>query len=182
MRNTKFMNKIKKIFSFILLTGFAFSTNAQGSVTASVAVSAKIIATISIDGVQGMSFGDLTNDGGTVVLSTDGNITDDGTRAVGGTITAGGFTVNGGINEAFRLKITATALTNQTGSGAETMALSAIQVSQEGAADKAMVVAGLALTLDSADEDFTIGASLTIGTSQAAGAYTGTMSVVAAYE
>lgn len=176
------MNKLKKILILTLIAGFAYNGNAQGSVTASVAVSAKIIATISIDGVINMSFGDLTNDGGTVVLSTGGAITNDGTRAVGGTIAAGAFTVNGASGEGFRLKITATALTNTTGVGAETMAISAIKVKQESGSDVAMVTDGLAVTLDSADEDFKIGASLTVASSQVAGVYTGTMSVVAAYE
>jgi hypothetical protein len=176
------MNKLKKILILTLIAGFAYNGNAQGSVTASVAVSAEIIATISIDGVVNMSFGDLTNDGGDIILTTAGDITDAGTRGVGGTVTAGAFTVNGGINEAFRLTITSTVLTNTTGSNTDTMAIKDIKVKQGSGSDTAMVADGLELTLASADDDFKIGATLTVGASQAAGAYTGTMSVVAAYE
>jgi spore coat protein U-like protein len=177
------MKKVKKLLLLTMLTSCAFSSNAQGSATATVNASAKIIATISIDELLPMSFGELTNDAGTVILKTNGDITDDadGTRKVGGTSSAGGFNVNGGTGENFKLQITSTVLTNQNGNN-ETMAISAIKVKQDEAADVLMEANGVSMTLTGTTDIIKIGASLTVSASQVAGNYKGTMTVTVAYE
>ena len=184
MRNTKFMNKIKKIFSFILLTGFAFSTNAQGSVTSEVGTSATIIETISVASVTAMSFGDLTNDGGTIVLDTDGDITDNGSRSVGGTSAAAGLTVSGGDSESFKLTVTEKdKLTNQTGGGGETMDLTAFTSTISNAASATAVGSGKSYSLSgTGSATIAIGATLTVGASQVGGSYTGKIEVIVAYD
>jgi hypothetical protein len=176
------MNKLKKILILTLIAGFAYNGNAQGSVTASVAVSAEIIETITITNVVDMTFGDLTNDAGTVILTTANTITDpsSGTRGIGGTVASGGFTVGGGNNENFKLTISATDLVHGT-DALKKMSISAIKVKQDALSDAA-VGSGLSLTLTGTSDDFKIGASLTVGAAQLAGTYSGTMSVTVAYE
>jgi hypothetical protein len=181
------MKTIKKLLIFTVLMSFAYNANAQGSATATVTASANIITTISIDNVSALAFGDLTNDAGTITLGTDGVVTDvvGGTRSIGGTSQAGGFNVNGGSGENFSLVVTSTVLTNE-GSGAETMAIQGIKVSQDSAADVVMNTAnGVSMVIPGGDAAFSqikIGADLVVAAAQLAGNYTGTMSVMVAYE
>jgi hypothetical protein len=179
------MKTIKKLLIFTVLMSFAYNANAQGSATATVAASAKIITTISIDKVSVLAFGDLTNDAGTITLRTDGVVNDviGGTRSVG-TGQAGGFTVNGGSGENFNLKVTSTVLTNQDGSGKETMAIQGIKVSQDNKLDVAMKDEAVSMIIPPAGSstEFKIGADLVVTAAQVAGKYSGTMSVMVAYE
>ena len=189
MRNTKFMNKIKKLFIFILLTGFAFSTNAQGF-SKNVDALATVVAPIEISVGNAMQFGDIsrtsaasngTAAGGVLRMDTDGDVTtfSGGVQAVaGGTATtAASITVTGEETATFSLVITEatplTLLATATPTALQKMELT--NFTQSGAATGNLLSDNGSLTI-------TIGADITVNVLQETGSYLGSILVVAEYE
>jgi hypothetical protein len=194
MRNTKFMNKIKKLFIFILLTGFAFSTSAQAGFSKNVDALATVVAPIAISVESAMQFGDISRmaatGGGT---PTDGVLTINATTGVvttksgdvqavaGGTASsAASITVTGESTAKFSLTITeetpltlTTLTAGTTASDSQKMVLS--NFTQSGAATENLLTGGGSLVI-------TIGADLAVDKEQETGSYAGSILVVAEYE
>ena len=189
------MNKLKKLFIFTLITGFAYSVNAQtGSANATLAVvaNATIITPISVTQTTPMEFGSIATSGagGTVVLSTASVLSSTGSAQHGmngATASAAVIAVAGEAGEAFKLEVSqATALTTLTGTGTKTMTLSAFTASYNGGAS-ASVGTGGSGTINNAipvggTVNVQLGATLTTVTNQAVGAYVGAITVLVSYE
>lgn len=160
---------MKKI-TFILLaliTGTAF-----GQTEASAAAAADIVSPLTIVQAADLTFGKVTNTGGTVNIYTDNTYDGTATR-VGTTVpAAAAFTVNAALNYGYSVTLPTgneITLTNQTSGGSETMTVSGLNHNSDG-------------TGDGADETFQVGGTLTVNASQVVGNYTGTVTVSVAYE
>ena len=169
------MKKSKMIFAtIVMVAGFSASVMAQ---TENTAVGAKILTAMTITETSAMHFGTMTVPTGatTVVLATAGTVS----VGSGATIllaqapvsTAAAYEITGDLNATYAITIDAsTIITN--GTPAEDMTVSSFTCSY----------GGLTSSLDaSGDDDFTIGATLTLGDAQPAGTYAGTFDVTVAY-
>lgn len=175
---------MKKILIVLLITGFAFSANAQGvaNATADIAASANIITPISVTGTA-LAFGDIATSGiGTITLATDSKLASSGlAKHMDESGTAGTITVLGEKDESFALTIAQkTALTiGSSTADDQTMTMSNFTSSggtgSNGSYTDNTIPTGGSLTLN-------IGATLTTKASQVAGAYAGSITIVVSYE
>ncbi len=148
---------------------FNVSSNAA---TVSGTSSATIVAPIAISQTTGISFGTLapTGTAGTATLSTAGAVTATNVDILGGSPTAGAYTVTGSGSQGFTITLPSTDQTLSDG-GSETMTLNNFVSS-----------VGSSSALSSGTQSFTIGADLSVGAAQAAGSYTGTFDVTVNYQ
>lgn len=156
---------MKKLFIiFIALAGFSISSFAQD--TESATATATIITPISLTKTADMSFGNIAvgTTGGTVVLTPAGarSATDGVTLpTVGpGTVTAAAFTVTGQGANTFTITLPSSN-TIRIGAAGATMTVDNFSSTPSGIG-----------TLSSGTLGITIGATLNVGASQAAGTYT----------
>lgn len=185
----KSLNKVLLGSTTLLAIGAA-GHQAQAATT-SIAIDAEIVAAISITQTQGMNFGALTDTGagGTAVLGTGGTITGTtgGTSSAGGTIQAGLFTIKGAT--ARNIDVTTPASVNLTDGGGATMAVNSFSLLAPagggGASNTGTAATGAAIvaSLTAATvTGFAIGGTLVVGAAQAAGTYTGSVTVTALYQ
>lgn len=148
--------------SFCLL-GFVLSSSAFAQATATATASATIVTPISIAKTADMNFGNIATNGavGTVVLSPAGGRTSTGgvtLPAVPGTVTAASFTVSGSGSYTYAITLPAS-VEIQSGSDVMTVDTFTSTPSTTGA-------------LTAGSQVITVGATLNLIASQAAGAYT----------
>ncbi len=159
---------MKKTLSFlgiaIALIGFSTSTFAQ--VTASATGSATIVTPIAIANAADMDFGNVavSSSSGTVVLapastrSSTGGVT---LPATTGTVTAASFNVTGEGSYTYSITLPSSDYTITRTGGTETMVVNNFSSSPSGTG-----------TLTAGAQTLNVGATLNVGGSQTAGAYT----------
>jgi len=160
------MNTFTKTLA-LALTVFGFSTDSFAQVSATSTASALIVTPITITKQVDMNFGNIavSATGGTVVLAPAGTRTTTGgvvlpTTATG-TVTAASFDITGQANYTYAITLPSAATTLTRNSGVETMSVSTFTSSPS-----------LTGTLSGAGaQTITVGATLTVGNSQAAGTY-----------
>lgn len=166
------------IAAIVMIAGFTNKVMAQATDTKSNNANAQILGAIALTKVNPLEFGGIVpSTGGTVVIATDGTRSKTGaitllTSTV--TPTAASYTVTGtGLaSYAITIPIASFNVTNTTGAGAETMAVTAMNCSY----------ASLLSAFAPAGTDaFTVGGTLTVGNAQVPGIYTGTFNVTVAY-
>jgi hypothetical protein len=157
--------KATKIFAVIGLMMFAFSASMNAQVSATATASATIVTPISISNTANLNFGNLgvNASAGTVVMSTAGvrSVTGGCTLpAVAGSPAVASFTVNGVANYTYAITLPATATTISSGANNMTVDTWTSSPSSTG-------------TLNgSGTQTLTVGATLHVAGSQAAGTYT----------
>jgi ribosomal protein S9 len=185
MRNTKFMNKIKKIFIFTVIASFAYNANAQIQVTSSMDATANIVAPILVSSTADMGFGKLSVTGvGSVIMSaTDGGFTNDGAAQAIGTGVPGQVVISGESGEAYQFTVTQTTplTTGSLGTSVSKMPMTDFTVTVAGGTEVSAATAVTA-TLASATETIKIGAKITTVAGQLTGAYAGAIAVVFEYQ
>jgi len=158
--------------SVVATLGVVQSAHAQASATAN--GSATLVPAISLVNTTGLQFGLIVGGpGGTVAVGTDGTRTASGPSLMtnaGYPVTAAAFTVSGLANQGYSITLPSTA--TLTGPGAATMTIGSF-VSNPSATGT--IGGGGTQTL-------LVGATLTIGASQAVGDYTGSFSVTVNYQ
>lgn len=172
---------MKKLFlsflAIVLIVGFSGNAMAQDVTdTESNDANAQILGAIELTVVNPLEFGGIVpGAGGTVQIETDGNrilTTVTGVTA-STTPTAASYTVTGTGLVPYTITIPTASfnITNTTGSGVETMAVTAMDCSQ-----------ALASTFAANGTDaFTVGGTLTVANAQEPGLYTGTFDVTVEY-
>lgn len=172
---------MKKLLLFaIVILGFSAASFAQPGVSIVASSTAKIIEPISISNVasEGLSFGTIAKGttGGTVSIA--GTEAGDRTKLSGGltlsTIDEGRsakFTVSGESNSTFTITLPES---DNVEFGANTMGLSNFRYNGSSSNTGS-------LTLDGTTLDVYVGATLTIGASQAVGTYSGDFEVTVNY-
>lgn len=161
---------MKKIILILFVFGaFAVNSFGQASVTANAPTTATIVTPLAISKTVDMSFGNIAVNAtaGTVVLSTanartvTGGITLPGTT---GTVAAAQFSVTGQNGYTYSITLPSSALTLTRTSGTETMSV-----------DNFTNNIGATGTLSaSGAQTIIVGATLNVGSSQAAGEYKNT--------
>jgi hypothetical protein len=145
-------------------SGSAMAADATGSASVTVA------QPIAVSETTSLNFGTITSSAsaGTVVISTAGarSVTG-GVGELGGSPAAASFSVTGEGNNAFSISLPSSA--SLTGPGTA-MTVNAIAHN-----------AGGTPSLSGGSRTFSVGATLNVGASQTAGAYTGTYSVTVSY-
>ena len=143
----------------------AFAANSFAQVTATASTTATIITPIAITKDVDMSFGNIAVSptlGGTVVLPTAGARTLTGgvtLPVVTGTVSAASFTVTGEGNSTYSITLPSSAITLTAPSGTMTVENFLSTPSNTGA-------------LSGGTQEIKVGATLNVGASQPAGAYT----------
>lgn len=184
-------NSIKKLLlggAAVLALGIGQDALAQATDSDSITTEAVVVAGVDVVGVNELDFGSFVPDAGgdTITIDTAG------TRSVGGTsflVTSdpgqvGTFTIDADQDTAFNLLATPSTL---TGPGTA-MTISAVSVSggdgttTTSADITGSAVSGFSTTATGTPETFSIGGSLVVGASQAAGTYNGTLTLTATYE
>lgn len=173
----KIMNKKLLLIAGVAVTSASIYSSTLIAATVSGDASANVITPLGVTQSAGMNFGDVAGDtGGTsVVLSTAGTTSGSGVVA-GGTTAAGAFAVTGEVSTAYTLTLPAS-ITIDDG-GINTMLVNAFTTTLTAGPPNTFTS-----TLDaSGDDNFTVGATLTIGATQAAGTYSGTYAVIVSYD
>lgn len=159
----------------------AYSFAAEVTATAN----ATVIAPIAIANTIPLSFGKFAPGAalGTVIVSTSGTRTKTGgviLSSIGPTISAAKFDVTGDANATYSISHTGTTtLTNTTGAGAETMALTKFSDLLAANATSGDVTTGT-LSAGGAQSIY-VGGTLAVAAAQVAGVYTGTAIVTVEY-
>ncbi len=186
----------KSLHKVLLGSTTLLAIGASGSVaqaaTTGVPINAEIVGAIDITQTAAMNFGALTDSGagGTAVLGTGGTITGvtGGTTSAGGTIQAGGFTLKATTGRNIDITTPATVTIDDAGAGAPMTVHSFALLAPAGggggnntgtAASGAALVASLSAATVTG---FSVGGTLVVGAAQAAGTYTGTVTVTALYQ
>lgn len=171
MRITKTM--FRALATLSLVAAMTTAAQAQSSTaTATANASADVVAAIAIAKVADMKFGNVVAGAtaGTVVLSTAGTRSATGGTKLGnaGSAAAASFTVTGQGSATYSITLPASA---SLASGVNSMTVNTFASNPSGTGT---LSAGGSQTL-------AVGATLNVGASQAAGAYTGTFDVTVAY-
>jgi hypothetical protein len=156
------MKQITKFFAFVII-GLAFTVSSFAQVSATATATATIVSPIAITKTTDMNFGNVavSSAAGTVVLAPDGTRTRTGgvtLPATVGTVTAAAFNVTGTAGYTYSIVITGAPLT--VTSGANTMTVTAFTSTP--------ATPG---TLAAGNNALTVGATLNVAGSQAAGVY-----------
>lgn len=151
--------------------------------SASASATANVMVPISISSSGTLSFGKFSSGstGGSVVVNTAGTASKTGDVVMGGgTPGAATFTVTGEKGAAYTIDTSTTTATLSDG-GTNTMALALISDFTGAGATSGTQSSG---TLDgtTGQQVLHVGGTLTVGPSQAAGAYTGTVNVAVNYQ
>ena len=172
------MRKLIFIFlAIVMVASFSNTLMAQDvSDTESNDANAQILGAIALTVGDPLEFGGIVpGTGGTVEISTAGvrNLTNVTGVTASVTPTAASYTVTGTGLVPYTITIPTASfdITNTTGSGGETMAITSMTCS-----------GGLSHTFDaSGDDAFTVGGTLTVANAQVPGVYTGTFDVTVEY-
>jgi hypothetical protein len=158
------------IGGFTALT--ASDANAQASATQSANINALINNPIVLAKTADMDFGSITPSTGatTVIIDPAGTVNGASTAiGLGGVPAAAGFTVSGLSNQAFTVTLPADGTIVLTGPGTD-MAVDAFTTD-----------AAASISAGGGPDAFGVGATLTVGANQTAGAYVGSFDVTVSY-
>jgi hypothetical protein len=156
------MKQISKFLAFVIV-GLAFTVSSFAQVSASATATATIVSPIAIAKTVDMNFGNVASSValGTVVLTPAGSRSATGgvtLPATTGTVTAASFTVTGTAGYTYSISLPATALTITSGGPSMTVDTWTSNPTPTG-------------TLVAGTSTLTVGATLHVGASQAAGVY-----------
>lgn len=153
----------KLVFAAILMLGFTAGAFAQATATASATATATIVAPLTITKTVDMNFGNVAVGGslGTVVMDPDGSRTATGgvtLPATAGTVTAASFNVAGQGTYTYAITLPSSDLTIT--SGGNNMTVNTFTSTPSGTGQ-----------LTAGAQTLTVGATLNVDASQAAGTY-----------
>jgi spore coat protein U-like protein len=178
------MNKYARLTSTTAkLTALALAICGAGSALAATATATStsvVITPIAIANTANLSFGNIAGSGtaGTVTVSPNGSRSfTGGTVTAGGTSTAAQFSVTGQSGLTYSINLAGTSATLSDG-GSNTMAFTPVTDVTASAITTGTVATG---TLTGGAQTIFVGGSLTVGATQVAGTYSGTISVAVDY-
>jgi len=152
---------MKKI-TFILFALIAGTTFAQTTITSA----AEIVEAISFSETTGLNFGKVDNSAGIVTITPAGVVSGK-TQVFGGSTSAASLLVSGSADENYSITVSETA--SLAGPDSATLSVSGITHN------------ATETLSDTGEETVKIGGILTVDADQAAGNYTGTISVTVSY-
>lgn len=172
----------------LMAAGLMASGVTNAADDASADVSATVVAPIAIVKDANLSFGNITQDNGTVTVSTKGERTKSAAGAafpgIAGTITAAKFTVTGEGANTFSIS-TAESSSTLSGPDEATMGITYLIEAKSGTTAASGITStqdnSATGTLDSGKATIYAGGILSVGSTQASGGYTGTLQVTVDY-
>jgi hypothetical protein len=164
----------------LALLALAIGAAAQaGAASNTASASATVITPINVTSTGSLAFGKIAASAtpGSITISTSGTRSNSGGATGSGTTSAIKFDITGEPSSTYTIDTAAT--TANLTSGSDTMALALVSDFTGAGATTGAQATG---TLDgTGKQSLYVGGTLTVGASQAAGAYTGTVSVAVAY-
>lgn len=148
--------------------------------TTGVPIQAIVLDPVQITQTRTLNFGSLTESGtgGTLAVDNlDADTAGGSVTSIGGTITAGGFTLKG--STGLQIDVTAPASVAISDGLANTMAVGSFTV--DGAAGTINATAFTRSLAAATETGFRLGGTLTVGAAQTSGTYTGSVTVTANY-
>ena len=156
--------------SAALAAAVSFGSAASAATTATATASAEILSTLTVTNTQGLDFGQVAvNGAGTVRVTGAGLVTCSASLVCTGTRQTANFNVTGTSGVALNTSVTTASVT--LSSGANTMTLNNFDIYYPNGNS---LVAGAST--------FSVGGTLNVGASQAAGLYAGTFTVSVEYQ
>lgn len=178
------INFKQRALKLALVSAFALGASALGvnayAAPATAASSATVITPIAISKITDLAFGKFSAlTGGTIKVDTDNAISVTGAvvKGTGSTGTAAKFDVTGDASNTYSIAHSGTAVLTHTDT-TTTMALAKVSALTAASATTTEVTAG-ALTLGA--QSIYVGGTLTVGSGQLAGVYSGTVIVTVEY-
>lgn len=155
------------------LAAASFATSAQAATTATATANAEVLSSLTVVSTADLQLGQIAaNTGGTVTVNADSTVASSGALISTGTRSPAAFDVVGSPSALVVVTLPSAAVDLTRVSGTETMSLSGFNTAPNGA-----------FTLDVAGAgSFTVGGTLTVGSGQVPGLYTGTFSVSVEYQ
>ncbi|HOB12683.1 MAG TPA: DUF4402 domain-containing protein [Novosphingobium sp.] len=151
----------------------SFATSAQAATTATGTATAEVLSSLTVTATADLNFGQIAaNTGGTVTVNADSTVASSGALISTGTRAPAAFDVVGSPDAMVIVTLPTAAVNLTRVSGTETMSLGGFNTDPNGA-----------FQLDSSGNGaFTVGGTLTVGSGQVPGTYTGTFSVSVEYQ
>lgn len=178
---TQILSKFRNAVVFAAIVG-AGAASAQSN---SASAKANIVSAITIGAGTDLQFGDIApGSGGTVVISRDPAVARSSTGGValassGVTPAAASFSVSGSAGATFEITVPSSPVNITHTDTTTTMSVGTFTArSANNSSDTTAPISGV---LTSGSDTVTVGATLTVGSAQKAGAYTGTFNVSVAY-
>lgn len=151
----------------------SFATSAQAATTASATATAEVLSSLQVTSTADLQFGQIAaNTGGTVVVNADGSTSAGGSLVSTGTRSPAAFSVLGSPNSMVIVTLPAAPVNLVRGGGTETMSLGAFNTNPNGAFPLSGTGTG----------SFNVGGTLTVGSGQVPGTYSGTFAVSVEYQ
>lgn len=173
---------IKTVLAATVALGAATFANNSLAAQATATASGTVVVPIAITAPANLSFGKFAKGaGGSVTVSTNGTRTGSGVvlSSIGSSPTAARFDVTGDANATYSISIAPSASLSDGGGTPNTMALATFSDLTGGGATSGNVTSG---TLSGTGaQSVYVGGTLTVGATQAAGAYTGSVAVTVEY-
>lgn len=151
----------------------SFATSAQAATTASATATAEVLSSLTVTSTADLQLGQIAaNTGGTVTVNADSTVASSGALISTGTRSPAAFDVAGSPDAMVIVTLPAAPVNLTRVSGTETMSLGGFNTNPNGAFQLDNTGAG----------SFTVGGTLTVGSGQVPGVYTGTFSVSVEYQ
>lgn len=183
MRNSIYSAKKSLVtLASTLVLGALFTSNAFAAAASDTATtSATVVTPIGIVNAQNLAFGEFAaGTGGTVVLTTGGAASASGDVVLtGGTGAAAQFTVTGQANASFSIGISDDDLSYTDGAATPTTSTMTLATIHD--LDGATQDSPASGTLTLGTQTLYVAGTLTVGSAQAVGAYTGTITATVNY-
>lgn len=156
------------------------SAQLANAATDAMPMTAKIIAAITISATQALNFGTATETGaGTIVIKTDGSRTvGGGVTAIGATNQEGQFKISAAGGVAFQVTAPAKATLTETVGGTKTMTAAAFRFGTASGTKLVDTFTGVGVKTGK----YGFGGTLTVNAAQATGTYKGTVTLTAVYQ
>lgn len=177
------MKNLMKFFALAIVI-LGFSANSFGQVTENTSATAKILTVLTLTETQSLEFGSmgvLAGQGGTCKISTAGiqSVTGGVTAStLGNAPKAATYHVTGEPNYTYDIQLP-TSITISNGTPADDMTIGTF-LAKSTSGVEAHDATGTLIAVDG-DDDFTVGATLTVAAGQTEGAYTGSFDVTVVY-
>ncbi|MGB7656048.1 MAG: DUF4402 domain-containing protein [Novosphingobium sp.] len=160
----------------IAIGAASLATSAQAAASATATATAEVLSslTLTVDAGSQLDFGQIAaNTGGTVTVNADSTVSTTGALVSTGTRAPVSLTVTGSKGALVAVTLPAAAVNLTRGGGTETMSLGGFNSSPNGS---------FQLDTVTGQSSFTVGGTLTVGSNQTPGTYSGTFAVSVEYQ
>ncbi len=151
----------------------SFATSAQAATTSTATATAEVLSSLTVTSTADLQLGQIAaNTGGTVTVNADSTVASTGALISTGTRSPAAFDVVGSPNSMVLVTLPSGSVNLTRVSGTQTMSLGSFNTNPNGAFQLSVTGTG----------SFNVGGTLTVGSGQVPGTYTGTFAVSVEYQ